>query len=368
MGCKKYKTTRQMNIKIEEMYGAYIYSDILKKGDNQIIEVLIEFLEDKVCLEEIFSFLKEIILNPLVDNEAFNKEYFKKAKEMVKENIYSMQNDKKELAKNRCLEIMCKNEKFGILADGYIEDIENNIFDEKALYSHYKNILETSEIDIMVIGNVKEDTINDLVKKYFNMEKRTYKQSKLDFVYKDRKKESIVVEKFDITQGKLCMAFRTNIKPNSRDFVPLLVGNEILGGGSGSMLFNNVREKESLCYYINSLIFIFKGIVFVQSGVDFKNYEKVINYIKENVENISNGRFDDSYIEIAKNSLCKKYKSIIDYNTSTIDYYYTNYLASVDLNIEEIVNNIKEVTKKDIEKAFENIWLDTCYFMKGDEN
>ena len=298
MGCDKYKTIKDISIKMESMYGAYIHSDILKKGDSQIIEFLIEFIEDKVSLEEIFIFLKEIILNPLLEGDCFKEEYFKKAKELVKESILSRKNDKKELAKDRCIEIMCKDEKFSILADGYIEDLEK--IDNKKLYNHYKEILKTSQIDIFAIGNIKENDIKDLVKKYFDIE-RNYIKDDFNFVYKEKTKENIVVEKYNILQGKLCMAYRTNIEPSSEMFIPLLVGNEILGGGSGSMLFNNVREKESLCYYINSFIYIFKGIVFIESGIDKKDYEKAIKCIKQNVENVIKGKFDDNNIEIAKN-------------------------------------------------------------------
>lgn len=367
MGCEKYKSIRDISIKTEEMYGTYIHSDILKKGDNQVIEFLIEFVEDKVHLEDIFEFLKEIILNPLVENGQFKEEYFNKAKQITKDTILSRQNDKKELAKDRCIETMCKSEKFGILADGYIEDLENNKIENKKLYNHYLDILKTAEIDIFVIGDVKEETIKNMTLKYFNIENRNYKPLKLDFVYKEKVRENTVIEKCNITQGKLCIAFRSNIPANHKNFIPLLVGNEILGGGSGSMLFNNVREKQSLCYYINSFIYMFKGIIFIESGVDVKQYEKAIKSITENVESIIKGNFNNDSIEIAKNSLCKKYRGIVDYNTATIDYYYTNYLASVNISIDDIINSIKSVTKENIKEAFKNIWLDTCYFMKGDD-
>ena len=159
---------------------------------------------------------------------------------------------------------------------------------------------------------------------------------------------------------------RTNIDAKNKYFISLLVGNEILGGGAGSILFNNVREKESLCYYINSFIFIFKGIVFVQSGIEFENYEKVVKHIKETIQTIKNGQFNDKQLDIAINSLCKKYKGIVDYNTATIDYYYTNYLLNIDMDIDSIIEKIKSVKKEDIKKSFENIWIDTCYFMKGE--
>ncbi|WP_317366695.1 pitrilysin family protein [uncultured Tyzzerella sp.] len=367
MGCKKYKTIKDINLKTEEMYGAYIHSDILKKGDNQIIEILMEFIEDKVCIDGVFLLFKEIILNPLVEDDGFNVEYFNKAKEQVKEDIYSRQNDKKELAKDKCVEIMCKNEKFGILAYGYIEDLEDDKINNKNLYSHYKNILKTSEIDIVILGNVTENIVNKLVKEYFSIEGRNYIPIKTEFIYKDKHKENTVIEKFNITQGKLCMAFRSNISADNKNFIGLLVGNEILGGGSGSMLFNNVREKENLCYYISSFIYIFKGIIFIESGIDSNQYEKAKACILENIENIKEGNFNDDNIKIAINNLCKKYRGIVDYNTATIDYYYTNYLASLEISIDEMINSIKSTTKEDIKKSFENIWLDTCYFMKGDE-
>ena len=182
MGCKKYKTVKDINIKIEEMSGAYIHSDILKKGDNQIIEFIIEFVEDKVSLDEVFLFLKERILNPLVDDNKFKQEYFEKSKILAKEDINARQNDKKEFAKDRCIQIMCEDEKFGILADGYIEDLEQNKIDNNKLYIHYKNILKTCEIDIIVIGNVDEDNIKNMVNTHFNICDRCYKPIKNEFI------------------------------------------------------------------------------------------------------------------------------------------------------------------------------------------
>ena len=53
----------------------------------------------------------------------------------------------------------------------------------------------------------------------------------------------------DVVQGKLCMGFSTGIKPTDSDYPALMVANSIFGGGAHSKLFNNVREKLSLCYY-----------------------------------------------------------------------------------------------------------------------
>lgn len=148
--------------------------------------------------------------------------------------------------------------------------------------------------------------------------------------------------------------------------MPLIVGNEILGGGSSSNLFKNVREKESLCYYINSFVYMFKGVIFIQAGIDFNSYEKVVEYVKKEVENIKNGKFNEEDIEKAISSLQKKYLSILDYNTSIMDYYYTGFLADRYVDIEKTICEIKKIKKDEILEAFSNIWLDTVYFMKGE--
>lgn len=364
LGCEKYKSIKEINLKSELMFGTTFHIDILKKGENQIIEVFCEFISNKVNLYEILEFFKNILLEPLVDSEGFLKENFERAKQLVKDDILSRQNDKKRLAKERCIEIMCKDERFSILADGYIEDFDK--IDRKTLYSHYREILKHSEIDVVAIGNLEENLLKKCIFEKFNVGNRVYKKYDLDFIFKTNIEVKEVVEKFDVTQGKLCMGLRSNIEAKDKQFLPLLVGNEILGGGSGSFLFNNVREKENLCYYVNSYIYIFKGIVFIESGINFESYKNAKTNIIKNVEMLKRGEFTDEHINIAKKGLYKKYNSIKDYNTAHLDFYFTNKLLNIEKDIDKFLVNIQNVEKEQIVKAFNQIKLDTCYFMKGE--
>lgn len=365
-GCEKYKTVREINLKTEEMNGSNFYADVMKKGDNQILEFLIEFSENMKDKSEIIDFLCNIILKPLEILNSFNKNYFNRARALAIDKIKMNGNDKKELAKNRCIEEMFENEEFGIMPDGYIEDFEENKITEENLFKHYKKLLEESEIDIIAIGNIFEQELANLIKKYFIIENRNYNKIKTEFYKKEETNTKFIEEKFSIIQGKLCIGLRTNIDVNSDYFFPLIVGNEILGGGASSKLFKNVREKESLCYYINSFVYMFKGVVFIQAGIDFSSYKNVIKYIKKEIENIKFGEFEEEDIENAIASLEKKYLSILDYNTSIMDYYYTEFLAKRNMDLEKMIAKIKKVRKKEIIEAFSNIWLDTVYFMKGE--
>ena len=51
------------------------------------------------------------------------------------------------------------------------------------------------------------------------------------------------------------MGYRSNIDYlDEGEYYTLVVGSNILGGGPDSKLFINVREKESLCYYVYSSV------------------------------------------------------------------------------------------------------------------
>ena len=59
--------------------------------------------------------------------------------------------------------------------------------------------------------------------------------------FKNEVKE--VKELMDVNQGKLCLGYRTNVSIFNGDYFALTVMNSILGGGTHSKLFNEVREK-----------------------------------------------------------------------------------------------------------------------------
>ena len=54
----------------------------------------------------------------------------------------------------------------------------------------------------------------------------------------------------DVNQGKIVIGYRTGVAFEDDLYNALLIASDILGGGPNSKLFRNVREKESLAYYI----------------------------------------------------------------------------------------------------------------------
>ncbi len=169
-------------------------------------------------------------------------------------------------------------------------------------------------------------------------------------------------ENLNLAQGKICMGYKSqNIQNKQDEFYELLVFNEILGGGTSSKLFNNVREKESLCYSINSLVYRFKVLILVQCGVEIEKIDYVIDLIKSEIKKLTDGDFSDEDLEKGKNSLIKKYEGIMDYTSALMDFYVTQHMLEDEDGLETIIERIKKINKEAVCNRGKNMLLDMIY-------
>ena len=368
-GCTQYPTSMDISKKLEELYGSIFDFDISKSGEDQIISFNFEVIDKKYIkdsgnlLFDILELANSIIFDPVTENDAFKKEYVEQEKNNLKEQIESLINNKMNYAVERCYEEMCKDENFGMHELGKIEDLKS--IDEKNLYDYYKEFISNSHIDIFIVGDINEEEIMSFSQKIFehaNPRNATYPVTKLITEVKDIK---TVEQEFDVTQGKITLGFRTGVKPTDEKYFALLMYNGILGGGPHSKLFNNVREKLSLAYYVFSRLEKNKGIMIVSSGIEFKNYQKTLDEIIKQHNEIKAGNITDYEFDSTVKSIINKLKSIEDSAFGLADYYLGQLISGTDYSLEETADNIKAVSKKDIIGVAQGIKLDTIYFLKG---
>ena len=108
-----------------------------------------------------------------------------------------------------------------------------------------------------------------------------------------------IIEETDVTQGKLVIGMNVNSNVDKVQFKTLLY-NIILGSGANSLLFQNVREKESLAYSIKSIYVKQKANIFIRAGIEIPNFEKAVNLIKAQLEIMKKGEFLDEDLASAK--------------------------------------------------------------------
>lgn len=365
-GCNKYKTLGQLTDREEELYGSYLHAGASKRGESQVLGFSIlsvneKYLDEKI-LGQCIEFLNEIINNPLVIDGGFNEEYLNIEKEILKDSIMSIINDKGNYAMKRTNEIMFEGEPYSINGKGYIEDLDT--IDRVSLYEHYKEVLKTSPIEIMIEGEFEESEVVELIKEKFQFDRGNIIDIPKEEYHKEVDKVKEVKENMDIAQGKLVMGYRCNVDYlDEEKYYSLLLGSRILGGGADSKLFINVREKESLCYTIYSTIQKSKSTMMVCSGIEAQNYEKTVNLVKEQVQKLKDGDITESEISNAKIAFINSLNSLNDEIGRISDFYFSQSISKNKSDLDQIKNMINKSTKEDIVEAVKNIELDTIYFL-----
>ena len=168
----------------------------------------------------------------------------------------------------------------------------------------------------------------------------------------------------DVTQNKMVMGFKyEGIYP---DAVTRLFG-VMFGGSPTSLLFKNVREKLSLCYYCDSSRNKFKSTFYVDSGLEAANTDAARKEILHQLDVIKKGEFSDELFEQSKLFIKTSLRAVEDFPTSVAGWYLDRIIDEKVLSPVEYAEAIDKVTKQDITALANDIRLDTVYVLKGSE-
>ena len=370
-GSESMPTQEAISREMEEMYGASFNCGVDKRGDNQVLKFYMETVNNEFLPQDAENMIKssiekifEIIFNPYLENGVFKKEYVEQEKENIKQIIDGKIDSKARYALDRCIEEMYKNEPFGLYKFGYVEDLKD--INEKNLYEYYLELIKTCKIDIYISGIVDEN-IHNIIKQNENIEKLEERKpdfKEFELVKKENEEAKEIQESMEVTQGKLIIGLDVNILDKDARY-KIMIYNSLLGGSANSKLFQNVREKASLAYTASSSYYRFKNNIFINCGIDIPNYQKALEIIKKQIEDMKNGDFTDEEIENAKNGIIASIKTIDDEQDTEITYYFGLELSGTKTSLEEYIENIQKINKADVLEVAKQISINTIYFLKN---
>lgn len=365
-GTNKLNNQEELNKKLEELYGASFDCGIDKIGDKHILKFYIESLNEKYIynkeelLYQSIDILLDIVFNPLLENKSFKEEYVDEEKNNIKQIIEGQKDNKAAYATQRCIEEMYKNKPYGLYKYGYIEDL--NKINAQDLYNVYLELIRTCKIDIFISGDFDEKLVLEKVKS--NEQVIKLEPRKVDYLDEEdndsiKLEEQIVKENMQISQGKLNIGL--DVFSDKKEVAS--VYNAILGGGANSKLFQNVREKASLAYSAGSIYIKPKNTIIIKTGIEHKNYNKALKIIKDQIEEMKNGKFTDKDMQDAKELIIASYKSMQDEQDSEISFYFGREIQKECNDINKEIKKISEVSKEDIVELAKQVRINTIFFL-----
>ena len=357
-GTNNLKTQEEIAKRLEELYGAGFNCGVDKLGNYHVLKFYLETLENTYTLnnenllQEGVNLLLDIVFNPLVENNGFNKLYVDQEKLNLQRLIESRKDNKALYAKERCLENMFADESYSLYKYGSVEDLAN--INEINLYAYYKELLKDCKIDLYITGNnIDNIKVPEIPSKNL---------PQIPNVHIAPSKPNVVNEIQDVTQGKLIIGLDVDDKNKTA----VSMYNTILGGGANSKLFQNVREKASLAYSAGSSYIRRKNVILIQTGIEIENYDKALKIVEEQLEDMKNGKISDGEFNSAKQLIVSSIELIEESKEDMITFYFDQNLFEEHLNVTEYKEMIKKVTKDDVIKVAQKVKEDTIYFLTND--
>ena len=366
-GCEGYDAPHKLNRALENLYGATLSAGVNKKGEATALTFRMEYvagryLDEPGIDEKALTLLCDVIQRPALENGMFMQEYLSLEKENLKNIIEGRINDKREYAQWRCYEEMCRKEAYGVSEYGDVTHLES--ISNASLYAHYQDIL-SSRIDVFVCGEADMEMVSRVLGQRFagaGMDKYPSTQ-----IVSEVGEVRHVTDELDVEQGKLSLGFRTGIAPTDDRYYSLALYNSILGSGAHSKLFNNVREKLSLAYYVFSRLERFKGTMMISSGIEIPSYQAAYDEIMAQLAAVQAGRLEDWELEGARSTLLNAYASMGDSQGKLENFYLGQAATGQEDTPELLAEQVRHVTAERIFDAMQTVSLDTVYFLKGKE-
>ncbi len=367
-GCERFPNQTALNRQLGLMYGAILESDVKKFGDNQIISLSGATISDSYSIDnfpltlELVTLLTQVLLNPPFVNGTFSSQSVDLEKEMLKDSILSIINDKRSYAIDKAIKLACENEPFGISSHGEVEDL--NKITPQTLKTRWQSLLSESAIEIIACGNRFESNVTTLFEDTFSKIKRIG-----NFITETKHSPQIpaktISDKMDVTQSKLVLAFKSETPVSKELSTTLNVMNTLYGGGAYSKLFTNVREKMSLCYYCSSACDLLKSVLIADCGTEHTDVKRAEKAMVCEFENIQKGIFTDEELLNTKKSLITSCQSVTDSVSAISSWYFSQKITGKNRTPNEEIERIKNVTREDVIKLANLFKLNLTYILTG---
>ncbi len=362
----KYPDFSKLNYKLSKLYGASLEASAEKIGDLHALKVAVSVIDDKYALdgEELCSRACELLLNlifsPKTENGEFFTEDIEREKRKAIEHIRGEFAEKRLYAKSRLIEEMYEEEDYSTPKCGTEEEVA--ALDGKTLFDMWQKMLKSAFVRVNVISSALPNGLFDKIgEKFSEFDRSDITDLMLHKPTVSREPPKEVTETMELSQGKLCLGFSSELYGDDTKTAPLFVMSDIFGGGPYSKLFTNVREKMSLCYYCSASSVRIKGLLTVDSGVELKNADTALKAILEQLEAVKNGDISDFEFNSSKRSLFDALHSVNDSQSGIDNWYAAKILNSSLISPEDFAEMIKDVTVEDVIKAANGIKLNTVY-------
>lgn len=356
---EEYPTKQDMSLKMDELFGLSLNAKTSSLGYAHTLEIRIKTLNERYTdfphLKASTEFLFSSIKYPL-----FNEITFNEAKINLESTLKRIQDKPSYLGLLKACEGIGKDTPLQTFSQGNLDVLKEVQLED--LIKFHNKIVNEIKPDILIMGDIDSKSRRNI---YSILDfKGDLINQKTCYKFEAKHHFRSTIQK-NVDQSTLTQLYTTNVEYSDSNYFALRVLIIMLGQLPNSLLFQEVREKRSLCYSISAGSFNFDGIMTIQTGIEYSKKELVETLIEEQIIRLKKGQFSLKLMQIAKKMFVNGLESLEDDQNAYLGFLFQRSITGNDINLKESINRIKKVNKDDIIRVANQIVLVSELMIRG---
>lgn len=290
------------------------------------------------------------VLVDMLENSLFDQNEMNRERKVIEEEIKMDQDAPDDVAHDKLIEEMFKDEPFGKSITGdkdTLEAIDHGVMDR---YVQDQYVRES--IVVSVAGCFDPDELCAYFEKCFMNRGQSKPERKAVTPHYEPR---FYFQKKDIQQSHICLGTKGIALTDPRSYAFQIFSNAF-GGGMSSRLFQNIREQKGLAYsvYSNMGTFSTDGYFEIYAGVAHDRIEKAVEGIREEIEGLKNNPITQEELDSSREQMKSSYVFSQENPSARMVVNGKNLLLLNRVFLpEEVIDAYEKVTLEDMESVRE---------------
>ena len=247
----RYPKNAAFSRALETAYNTSFSAKMFRIGETRIHPFAVSWLSERYVqdgfrtMDFALDFMATTLFEPHLEKGVFpNGELQKQIKNRI-DDLAAEKNNKQRYALKQCVRELCKGEPFAIPLGSTVKDLQQVSPD--SLYEYYCNLLKKAPVEFYYFGRTPAEELKERLLGLFEPLFTPKDSPAKELVSRPKDIPSVITEEAAVSQSTLCIGFKTDVTLPHPLHPAQVVMKEILSDSPVSLLFTNVREKESLC-------------------------------------------------------------------------------------------------------------------------
>ena len=310
------------------------------------------------------------VLCDMTQNCVFDENEIEKERDVVKNEILSVEDDFEESAYEAASGVLWQNHNLGNNISGSVEEVSS--ITRAQIIDFYEKNIASGELVVCVAGNFVEDDFVSRLEK-LGEHKRAGESVLLSRFSGEKPswKSGVFSKKSDFLQKQLFVLYEAKCPSSEKEYFSQVVLNAVLGDTMSSRLFQSLREKSGLCYNVYSFISLYEdvGVLGAYLSAEKSKVKKAYSALTAQIENLLQNPPDDDELDFAKEHLCGEEIMGEPDMEAHLKRLYRNYaMGFPQRSADETISLIRSINANDVKEAISAIFKNPFIFLYGSKS